>query len=99
MVTRAIPASPVSAETYALVLLLTFVAPLLAPFSARVIAQRQRVVDVLLTITLFTLPISLVVVVCLYAWSLLLEIIGLEEGKNFCRAIDGRDEGQRYFRS
>ena len=65
---------------------------LVAPFSARVIVQRQNVIDALLTITLVTLPFSLMIVIGLYAWSLLLEIIGIEEGKSFCRAIDGRDQ-------
>lgn len=91
--------SKVPTWLYIIVLLLTIHTPGLAPFTATVIAQRPRVVNTFITLAVCTMPVALIIIAQLYAWSLLLEILGIEEGKRFRQAISGQKDDDLAFNS
>ena len=84
---------------YIVVLLLTIITPGLAPFTATVITQRPKVVNAIITVAVCTMPIALIMIAQLYAWSLLLEILGIEEGRRFRQAISGQNDDELAFNS
>lgn len=84
---------------YVLVLCATILIPQILPFTAGVIKERQKVVEVFTLVATCTMPVALLILVQIYAWAFFFEILGFEEPKKFRQGIDGQTEEDLVFDS